>query len=210
MDAAQAGLAGCLARLGCQPQVVQTDHGACFLGAEGGAQAAIPSRFTLWLWSLGIEHHLIPVRTPQHNGAVERFHGGVEHSWAGEADGLAALIAVWNVDKPPVDEGHRPYRGRTGGDWVQVWAKLSQVRVRRRVDRQGKLSLWNRPVRIGRSHANQRVVVTFDADRRQVVVSTEREEVLATTPLPWLTMAWLWEAVSLPDQAPHPPATSTT
>lgn len=210
MRPAMAGLAACCAALGCQPQVVQTDRGACFLGAEGGASAAIPSRFTLWLWGLGVEHHLIPARTPQHNGAVERFHGGVEHSWAGEEGGLAALIAVWNVDKPPLDEGHRPYRGRAGFDWARVWSQLGQVRVRRRVDRQGKLSLWDRPVRIGRAHAKQQVVVTFDATRRRVVVCDERETVLAEVDLPWLTVEWLWAPVSLTDQAPHPPVTSTT
>jgi hypothetical protein len=208
MGPAQAGVAACCAAVGCQPQVVQTDHGACLLGAEGGAQAAIPSRFTLWLWGLGIEHHLIPVRSPQHNGAVERFHGGVEHSWAGEDDGLAALIAVWNVDRPPLDEGQRPYRGRAGFDWARVWTRLGQVRVRRRVDRQGKLSLWDRPVRIGRAHANQRAIVTFDAGQRRAVVSDEREVVLAEVALPWLTADWLWAPVALPDQAPHHPVTS--
>src|SRR5207244_6169195 len=99
MDLAQAGLAACFAQRGCQPEIIQTDRGACFLGAEGGASAAVPSRLTLWLWGLGIEHRLNPAHTPQRNGAVERFHGGVEHSWAGEMDGVAALIAVWNVDR---------------------------------------------------------------------------------------------------------------
>jgi hypothetical protein len=65
MGPARAGLAARCVAVGYQPQVVQTDHGACLLSAEGDAQAAIPSRFTLWLWGEGIERHLIPVRSPQ-------------------------------------------------------------------------------------------------------------------------------------------------
>lgn len=152
---------------------------------------------------------MIPVRTPQHNGAVERFHGGVEHSWAGEADGLAALIAVWNVDRPPLAEGHRPYLGRAGFDGLHLWHKLGQVRVVRRVDRQGKLSLWDRPVRIGQRHADRQVVVTFAAERRQVVVRDAREALLAELTLPWLTDDWLWEAVALTDHCVHRPDSST-
>jgi transposase InsO family protein len=207
---AQAGLAACFARLGCQPPIVQTDRGACFLGAEGGAQTAVPSRLTLWLWGLGSEHRLNPPRTPQRNGAVERFHGAVEHSWAGEADGMAALQAVWNLDRPPLDEGHQPYRGRAGFAMQAVWRKLGQVRVTRRVNRQGKLSLWDRSVGIGREHANQKVTVTFAAERRRVLVHDAHEVLLAEREVPWLTCDWLWAAVPRTDQAPHAPVTSTT
>lgn len=210
MAVAQAGLARVFATLDRQPPVVQTDHGACFLGAEGGATAAVPSRLTLWLWGLDIEHRFIPVRHPQSNGAVERWHGGIKQAWAGEEGGLEALQAVWNVDKPPLDDGHRPYRGRAGFDWRQVWAKLSQVRVQRRVDRQGKLSLWDHAVRVGRHAADRLVTVTFDAARERVVVRDEHEVLLAALALPWLTEDWLWADVPLPDQAVHPPATSTS
>jgi hypothetical protein len=209
MAVAQAGLAHVFATLGCQPALVQTDHGACFLGAEGGATAAVPSRLTLWLWGLGIEHRFIPVRHPQSNGAVERWHGGIKQAWAGEDGGLEALQAVWNVDKPALHAGHRPYLGRAGFDWQQVWTTLGQVRVERRVDRQGKLSLWDRPLRVGQAAANQLVTVTFDAAHEQVVVRDEQEVVRAARPLPWLTEAWLWADVPLPDQAAHAAVTST-
>jgi hypothetical protein len=209
MPVAQAGLARVFAGHGCQPPVVQTDHGPCFLGAEGGAAAAVPSRLTLWLWGLGIEHRFIPLRHPQSNGAVERWHGGMKQAWAGEDGGLEALQAVWNVDKLPLDAGHRPYEGRVGFDWSQVWTKLGQVRVQRRVDRQGKLSLWDHPVRVGRHAANQLVTVTFDAAHEQVVVRDEHEAVLAALTLPWLTEEWLWADVPLPDQCAHTRVTST-
>jgi transposase InsO family protein len=210
MAVAQAGLAHIFATLNRQPPLVQTDHGACFLGAEGGATAAVPSRLTLWLWGLEIEHRFIPVRHPQSNGAVERLHGGLKQAWAGEAGGVDDLLAVWNVDKPPLAADHRPYVGRAGFDWRQVWRKLSQVCVQRRVDRQGTLSLWDHPVRVGRQTANQVVSVTFDAEREQVVVHDEHEVLLAAVALPWLTEDWLWADVPLPDQGTHPPVTSTS
>lgn len=210
MAPAQAGLARESARPGRQPRVVQADRGACFLGAAGGASAAVPSRLTLWLWGLGIEQRRIPVHTPQRNGAVARCHGGVEHRWAGEAGGLAALPAGWTLDRPPLDAGQRPYGGRAGFDRERVWAKRGPVRVARRVDRQGKLSPWDRPVRVGRRHADRPAAVTFDAARRVAVVRDERAALLAAVTLGWLAADWLWAAVPLTDQAPHPPATSTT
>ena len=66
-------------------------HGTRLVGADDARATAVPSRLTLWLAGLAITHRLIPAGRPQHNGAVERFHGGVEHRWQGENDGLAAL-----------------------------------------------------------------------------------------------------------------------
>jgi transposase InsO family protein len=114
MDVVQADLAHRFATLGCIPRQIQTDRHPCFLGAAEPSRAALPGRFTLWLVGLGIGHRLIPVRRPQRNGAVERFHGAVERSWRGEAGGLAALIAVWNAERPPLSRRPRRYRGRAG------------------------------------------------------------------------------------------------
>jgi transposase InsO family protein len=205
MRAVQAELARLFAAHGLVPRQVQTDRGSCFIGAEGDAVAAVPSRLTLWLAGLGVGHRPIPVRRPQHNGAVERFHGGVERSWQGEPDGLAALAAVWNATRPPLSEGHRAYPGRAGFDLGRVWALLSQTRVRRRVDRQGKLSLWDHPIRAGARLAGQEVTVTFDPDARRVVVRDAHERVARQAPLGWLTEEWLWQPVPPPDQRAHPP-----
>jgi hypothetical protein len=210
MARAQAGLARVFARHGQQPQVVQTDHGSCFLGAEGGSTTAVPSRLTLWLWGLGLEHHFIPPRHPQSNGAVERLHGGISQGWAGEPGGVEALLAVWNVDKPPLPASLPAYRGRAGFDWRRVWEHLSHVQVTRRVDPQGKLSLWNQPVRIGNRHRERPVTVTFDAARECAIVRDEHEVVLAEVALPWLTEDWLWADVPRSHQRPHPTASATT
>lgn len=205
MDVVQAEIAALFAQQGCQPEQVQTDRAPCFLGAEARDRLAVPSRLTLWLAGLGIRHQLIPVRQPHRNGAVERFHGAVEHSWRDEVAGLEALRAVWNVEKPPLDAAHQPYRGQAHFRMERVWALLARVRVWRRVDVQGKVGLFNRQVRVGREAAGQEVEVSFDAEQRQVVIRDVHAVVRCTPPLPWLTAEWLWEPVPLTDQAPHVP-----
>lgn len=187
---------------GEQPAVLQTDRGPCFVGAEGGERRALPGRLTLWLWGLGIVHRVLPPGKPWRNGAVERFHGAVEHSWAGEPDGLIELQAVWNHGKPGA-AAPRPYRDRAGFALERVWDGLARVRVERSVDAQGKLSVWDRPLRVGRRWARVTVVVTFDATRRLAVVRDKQETVLGECPLPWLTLAWLWAGVERADLASH-------
>jgi hypothetical protein len=166
------------------------------------------------LIGLGISHQLIPVRQPQRNGAVERFHRAVEHSWRDEAGGLEALRTVWNVERPALDSAHQPYRGREGFSMERVWALLATVRVARRVDGyplagEGKFGLWNRPVRAGKAAAGQEVEVTFDAKRQRLVVSDVHAVMLREVELPWLTEDWLWEPVPLSAQAAYSPDTST-
>jgi len=66
-----------------QPEQVQTDNGVEFtnrytsrrrVGAERGTYAL----FEQFLYSSGISHRLIRVRTPEHNGKVERFNGTIK------------------------------------------------------------------------------------------------------------------------------------
>jgi transposase InsO family protein len=193
---------------GEQPAVVQTDRGACFVGAEGGERRALPGRLTLWLWGLGIAHRPLPPGKPWRNGAVERFQGAVEQSWAGEPDGLPDLQAVWNHGKTGAVTP-LPYQDRAGFAMERVWEGLARVRVERSVDPQGKLSVWDRPLRVGRRWAQRMVVVTFDATRRLAVVRDKQETVLIERPLPWLTSDWLWAGIDAADPAFQPDGTST-
>ncbi|MGA7671099.1 MAG: hypothetical protein WBW04_11810, partial [Nitrolancea sp.] len=185
-----------------QPAEVQTDRGACFVGADGGSRAAVPGRLTLWLWGFAIRHRILPPGKPYRNGAVERFNGAIERNWQGETDGLAALQTVWNHGKPAGNTG-RVYPGRAGFQMEQVWTGLATVRVKRRVNDQGRLSLWDRPVSIGQAAAGTEVVVTFDAERRMVVIRDKRDRLIAERALTWLTMDWLWDGVD-PDPRPCP------
>jgi hypothetical protein len=192
-------------QLGLIPRQIQTDRHPCFLGAEEPTRAALPSRLTLWLAGLAIGHRLIPVRRPQRNGAVERFHGGVERSWRGEAGGRAAFTAVWNAERPPLSRRHRRYRGRTGFAMTRVWRLLGQTQITRQVSRQGSLSLWDRLIYVGMRAAGQPVTVTFDPATRRAVVRDVHEHPLRDVRLPWLTADWLWAPIPLTDQQAHPP-----
>jgi hypothetical protein len=188
-------LAQVFSRIGRQPQALQTDRGPCFIGAEGGETLALPGRLTLWLWGHGIEHRVTPPGKPQRNGAVERWNGAMAHSWAGEAGGLEALVAVWNYGKGWPGEECPPYRGRAGWREERLWERLARVRVLRRVDRQGKLSMWDRPVRVGSRLGDRTVVLTFDAERRVLTVHDERGGLLTERALPWLTADWVWSVL---------------
>ena len=90
-----------------------------------------------------------------------------------------------------------PYRGRDGWRLDWLWQALGRVRVERRVDRQGKLSLWDRPVRVGRRWADRAVVGSFAAERQVVVIRDERGAVLRELTLPWLTADWVWAGVAV-------------
>jgi transposase InsO family protein len=209
MDRVQADLAHQFADLGVIPREIQTDRHPAFLGAEESDRAALPSRFTLFLAGLGIGHRLIPVRRPQCNGAVESFHGGVEQRWRGEPGGLEALTKVWNAERPPLSRRHRRYRGRAGFTMAQVWQLLGQTEVRRQVNRQGKLRLWNHDVSVGIQAAGQTVTVRFDPEHRTMVVRDAHEQVVGQRSLPWLTADWLWAPVAPTDQHAHCPDPST-
>lgn len=205
MGVVQADLAHLFATLGRIPRQLQTDRHPCFLGAEEPTRAALPSRFTLWLAGLGIAHRLIPVRRPQHTGAVARFHGGVEQSWRGEAGGLDAFTAVWNAERPSLSKRHRRYRGRAGFAMRRVWDLLGQTQVQRQVSRQGKVSVWDRNLYVGAGAAGQTVTVRFDPATHRAVVRDSHACVLREVPLPWLTEAWLWAPIAPTDQHAHSP-----
>ncbi len=170
----------------------------------------MPGRLTLWVWSMGISHRLTPPRRPQANGAVERFHGAVAHSWQGEPDGLPALVAVWNQGKPPPTPATRCYQGRADSSLARVWQQLGTLRVARRVTRQGTIHLWNRTERLGVAWAQQTVTVTADAAHQHLVVTDDTDTCVCTLAVDWLKLDWLGEPVAVTDQAPHSGAATTT
>ena len=53
------------------PEAIQTDRDTIYVDS---GQSPFPNRIVLWWVGLGIEHRLIPRRTPKRNGTVERSH----------------------------------------------------------------------------------------------------------------------------------------
>jgi len=56
---------------GGMPDVIQTDRDTIYVDS---GQSPFPNRIVLWWVGLGIEHRLIPRRTPKRNGTAERSH----------------------------------------------------------------------------------------------------------------------------------------
>ena len=52
------------------PRIINSDHGTQWYAVKGGE-----SRFDDFCSKWGIEHRLAPIRTPEENGKVERYHG---------------------------------------------------------------------------------------------------------------------------------------
>ena len=112
-----------LRRHGITLQGVLTDNGPEFVGKPFQEHAA----------KLGLTHHRIPPRSPNHNAVCERFHGTVlqefyrPHFHRGRVDDIALLdksLQAWLVDYNQHRPNHSDYmRGRTP---LQVKKELRQ------------------------------------------------------------------------------------
>jgi hypothetical protein len=126
-----------------------------------------------------------PPRSPQDNGVVERSQG-VGKQWCepwtcGSGVELERRLEVMDrVQRerypsvrgqsrleayPGLEHSGRSYdpvREETAWDLGKVWELVGLHRVPRRVDRRGKLSVYNRPYSVGVAWASQTVWVGFD------------------------------------------------
>jgi hypothetical protein len=155
-----------------------------------------PSRFTLWLAGLGIEHEF--ARSAQENGCAERFHrtwhGRVvegcsfedydrlqqvsdeELDWINrklpsrgrECNGRSPLQAYPEAKKP-----RRPYSPAEELEMFsieRVYRHLADQHWWRRVSKVGQISIGGYRYGVGIAYAYQDVKVTFDAHAVQFVV----------------------------------------
>jgi transposase InsO family protein len=179
-QAVQAFLREAFARWG-RPEGVRVDHGTPWVSAGG-----LPSDLELWLAGLGVTLHLIRVRRPEDNGKVERSNGTGKR-WAepqrqDDAQALQRRIdeedrvqrEVFRDDQgltrrqrhPDLIHSGRAYASSCESavwDWAEALACLAQRRARRKVSKRGQVSLYDRHHRVGREHAGEVVVVSFDA-----------------------------------------------
>lgn len=199
----RAALRGFFARWGL-PDRLRVDN-----GHPWGSPRDLPTDLALWLIGLGVDplwnrpHHC------EENGVVERDHGVLarwsEPGTCRDAVALAARLeqaAALQREGYPVRaegsrlsvhptlaSGGRPYdlaREPRQWDVRRVWRWLARRNWRRLVDQVGRISLYNRPLGVGRAWAGQHVVVTFDCHRVEWVIHDARGAELRRHPAPEL------------------------
>jgi hypothetical protein len=175
-------------------------------GSPWGSWSDLPPPLALWLIGLGVAVHWIPPRRPQANGVAERTHG-VTQAWAdpGQCRTPAELQA--RVDREDVVQrdryphcGGRPraqvypglrHSGRAydaaweaaAWAWPRVCAHLAEYAVDRRVDRSGKIGLYQDKVYVGVALRGRAVIVQFDPQAAEWVVADQRGAELTRRPL---------------------------
>jgi hypothetical protein len=190
MEQAQAALRAAFCRWGL-PDAVRLDN-----GYPWGNWSELPTALALWLAGLGVGLKFNPPRRPRDNGVVERSHG-VSKAWAEvetcrSAEELQARLD--DLDKIrreeyPLRDGKSRWelfaglRGkrrcydarREGALWQERLARqylAAQVALRR-VDKQGKVTVYATPYYVGVMHRQRLCVVQYDADAGQWVFGGE-------------------------------------
>jgi transposase InsO family protein len=193
----------CFATWDTLPDEIQTDGEPVLIGRAG--EHFFPSRFTLWLKGLGIDHLVIRSGKPTDNAEVERCHRTVNDYAIVGNEGLA-VKQLNNVLQEAVRELAYELPSRAKGcdgqtpvkahpellaprhpyqpdhelalfDLRRVDAYLATFTWRRIAGKTGQVQVGTRRRRysIGRTYARQEVLVRFDPADRHFVFSTVHE-----------------------------------
>jgi transposase InsO family protein len=189
--ATQAELRRAFARWGL-PERIRVDN-----GAPWGSDDGLPTEFACWLVGLGVPVVTNPPYRAQANGVVERFQG-VGQQWAEPQTCRTADELQCRLDEmdrrereayPRADGKSRlaafPTLAHSGrlyalSDEEVLWElervteELSRYVIRRKVDPQGKIRVYNTPRSVGRDRIGQWVWVSLDAEERRWVIADER------------------------------------
>jgi transposase-like protein len=182
------------------PDAIQTDNEVC-LGGQPTDPA--PSRLTLWLVGLGVQHDFIRPNTPTDQAEVERTHRTLDGfvglpdpqldvaqlqqrldserelhncffaSRASDCRGRPPLLAHPELLRP-----RRPYRlewERALFDEQRVYAYLATIPLTRKVSKTGQIQLGGQSRSVGRAYAAQTVMVQCDPRTREWVVSVANQ-----------------------------------
>jgi len=163
-----------------RPERLRVDN-----GAPWGSRGDLPTDLVCWLAGLEVGVTDNPPRRPQANGVVERFQG-VGKTWAEpdrcrtsrELQGRLDVLDHWQRERYPAVKGRtrgEAYPGlRHSGrsydaawesahwDLQRVWDLLGMYSVPRKVDSQGKVSLYNRSHSVGLRWSGRTIWVGFD------------------------------------------------
>jgi hypothetical protein len=176
-------------------------------GKPWGSWSDLPPALALWLIGLGIDMAWNDPCCPQQNGVVERSQGTAKR-WAepGTCRTVAELQTRLDEDdrlqreRYPLTQGRsrwelfpglahtdRPYREADEGrrwDLQRVRDHLAEYAVPRQVDRQGKVSVYNRNLYVGVVHGGKQVCVQFDPEQEHWLISDSAGRQLRTKPAP--------------------------
>lgn len=183
------------------PEAIQTDRDTIYVDS---GQSPFPNRIVLWWVGLGIEHRLIPRRTPKRNGTVERSHRTLlertleQQTFENAAELQKQVDADWHElnhecpskargcqGKPPLEahpellRAHRPYRPeweRELFDLKRVDHYLAEFTWTRTCTSVGQLRMRKVRYSLGYAWAHQDVSVTYDPKQRQFVFTQIRSE----------------------------------
>ena len=178
--ATQAVLRDAFRRWG-RPERLRVDN-----GMPWGSRGDLPTDLACWLAGLDVRVVPNPPRRPQDNGVVERSQG-VGKAWgeprtcgsAAELEARLGELDRWQRELYPLRGGPSRWEAYPGlrhsgrryttawearaWDLNRAWRLMESYVVPRRVDRQGKVSLYERPYSVGPVWAGRSIWVGFDA-----------------------------------------------
>ena len=183
------------------PKAIQTDRDTIYVDS---GKSPFPNRIVLWWVGLGIEHRLIPRRTPKRNGTVERSHRTLVERTLEKQEFESAETLQKRVDtdwhelnhecpsrargckgKPPLVAhpelltAARPYRPEWElelFDLKRVDEYLARFTWTRTCTSVGQLRMRKIRYSLGYAWAHQDVSITFDPLQRQFVFTQIRSE----------------------------------
>lgn len=194
LEQVQSVLRACFSRWKTLPEEVQTDGESILIGRN---EDPFPSKFSLWLRGLGIDHLVIRLGRPTDNAEVERCHRTVnDYAIVGnEKASMAQLQQIldqavhelnWELPsrakgcrgRPPVEahpellQPRRPFQAEHElalFDLNRVDAYLTTFTWERKASGTGQIYLGARRYTVGSSHARHQVLIRFSAKDRHVV-----------------------------------------
>jgi hypothetical protein len=188
-----------------RPHTLRVDN-----GGPWGASGDLPPVLALWLLGLGIEVWANDPRCPEQNGVVERSQGTAKR-WAEPGrcqtpeqlqQVLEQMDDIQRAEYPSVAGRSRQeaYPGlqhsgrRYSASWERrhwdlgrVLNQLALVSVTRRVDRSGRVSLYQRAYYVGVLHQGRDISVLLDPERREWLFVDDRGQQVRVQPAVDLT-----------------------
>jgi len=199
---------GAFAQWGSLPDRYRTDNGGCFVG---NGLDPFPSRFSLYLWGMGVQHQLISARCPKQNGGVERSHRTLDEHLLVElkdvsVNQLPTILSDFRdfenyylpsrsavckgktpiealKDLPVKGRPYNPQAEKQTFDINKVYQQLSTLHWKRKVDPKGEVALGHNTYYLGVAWKFQNVEATFDPDTKEIVFRTISGNLLKRIPV---------------------------